>query len=187
MFRPLLDFVVLYPSDATSMEKLMFEAAKHKGNVYIQTTRKDLPILYEAGETFPIGGSKVLRSSAADVVTVIGIGITIHEILAAYEELREDKINIRVIDLYSIKPIDTATLQKAAKETKGIITVEDHFAEGGMGEAVVSALASGESLKYKIESLAVRKMPRSGKAEELLAYEEIDRKAIVRAVKQFLR
>jgi transketolase len=208
MFRTLLDSVVLYPSDAVSTECLVQEAAKHFGNVYIQTTRKETAIIYKAphpnpplegegtkkidssplrGEgkegvehEFKIGGSCVLKSSDKDVTTVVGAGITVHEALAAYEELKKEGINIRVIDLYSIKPIDTATLEKAARETKNIITVEDSYPEGGIGEAVAQVL----SAKCQVISLAVRKMPRSGKPEELLAYEEIDKNAIMKVVKQ---
>lgn len=180
MFRTLLDSVVLYPSDAVSTEKLVEEAARHTGIVYIRTTRKDTPLLYGPDEEFPIGGSKTLRASGHDRVTIIGAGITLHEAHKAYDELAKQGIAVRVIDLYSIKPIDTGTLKKAARETGAIITVEDHFAEGGIGEAVRSAL-DGETVTVK--SLAVRKTPRSGKPEELLDYEEISAKAIVATVK----
>lgn len=194
MFRTLLNSVVLYPSDAVSTEKLVAEAAKHYGNVYIQTTRKDTPILYSSTDEFPIGGSKVLKSSGNDQATVIGAGITLHEALAAYEELKKENINIRVIDLYSVKPLDIETLKKAAKETKNIIIVEDHFEEGGIYEAVAGALASLKSshsassgqASHQVESLAVRKMPHSGKPEELLAYEEIDKNAIIKIVKSII-
>lgn len=196
MFRALLGFVVLYPSDAVSCEKLVMAAAKHKGNVYLQTTRKDTPILYDATEEFPIGGSKVLRSSDKDIATVIGAGITVHEALAAHEELKKQGTNIRVIDLYSVKPIDFITLKKAAKETQAIITVEDHFAEGGIAEAVASTIlgsslpdmerGGGEVEKVKFASLAVKKMPKSGKPEELLAYEEIDKDAIIKTIRTLL-
>jgi len=131
-------------------------------------------------EEFPIGGSKTLKSSEKDVATVIGAGVTLHEALAAYEELLKAGMSIRVIDLYSIKPIDVATLKKAAAETKVLITVEDHFEEGGIGEAVASALATSSA---NVHMLAVTKMPRSGKPEELLAFEEIDKNAIIKAVK----
>ncbi|MSU75106.1 MAG: transketolase [Candidatus Magasanikbacteria bacterium] len=189
MFRSIFNSVVLYPSDAISTERLVEAAAEHVGNVYIRTTRKESSILYGVDETFPIGGSKTLKSSDKDVVTVVGAGVTLHEALKAYNELQKEGMNIRVIDLYSIKPLDVATLEKAARETKAIITVEDHYAEGGIGEAVASVL--GESLKVKGESLpvirlAVRKMPKSGKPEELLAYEEIDAGAIVRKVKDLI-
>lgn len=184
MFRTFLGGTVLYPSDAVSTEKLVRESAGHKGNVYIRTTRKDLPVIYSSSDEFIIGGSKVLRKSSKDVVAVIGAGITLHETLSAYEELLKEKINIRVIDLYSIKPIDKKTLIKAALETKAIITVEDHFAEGGIGEAVKSALAENKAPVY---SLAVEKMPKSGKPEQLLDDENISSKSIIKKVKSILR
>ena len=192
MFRTLLNGIVLYPSDAISTEKLVEEAARLKGIVYIRTTRKDTAILYDANEEFKIGGSKTLKSSPNDIATVIGAGITLHEALAAHDELKKENIDIRVIDLYSIKPLDAETLRKAAQETKNIITVEDHFAEGGIGEAVSSALNSpfpslikeGSRGEFYIYNLAVRKMPRSGKPDELLDYEEISRNAIIKKIKE---
>ncbi len=183
MFRTLLSGVVLYPCDAISTERLVEKAAAHKGIVYIRTTRMDTPILYDAADDFPIGGSKVLRMSDADRVTVVAAGITVVEALAAYDILKEEGISIRVIDLYSIKPIDAATLQEAARATGAIITVEDHFAEGGLGEAVESALAGRP---VPVHMLAVRKMPSSGTPAELLDYEEISRKAIIEKVKELL-
>ncbi|MCX6797266.1 MAG: transketolase [Candidatus Doudnabacteria bacterium] len=186
MFRTLLGSVVLYPSDAVSTEKLVWETAKHKGNVYIQTTRKEAPILYGPNEEFVIGGSKTLKTSGTDVATVIGAGITVHEALAAYEELKKEKINIRVIDLYSIKPLDLETLKKAAEETKNIITVEDNHHEGGIAEAVLYGLNELIGVSVKFKALAVKKMPRSGKPDELLAYEEINKEAIIKTVKGFI-
>lgn len=184
MFRAMLNSVVLYPSDAVSTEKLVEEAARHKGMVYIRTTRKDTPVLYSNDEEFSIGGSKILRESERDLITVIAAGITLHEALGACDELKREGIFIRVIDLYSIKPIDVETLNKAAQATNAIITVEDHYADGGIGEAVRSALA----LHYvPVHSLAVRKMPRSGKPAELLEYEEISKNAIIKKVKELLR
>ncbi len=183
MFRVILNSVVLYPSDAVSTEKLVEESAKHYGIVYIRTTRKDTPIIYNKDEEFHIGGSKVLRKSNNDLVTVIAAGITLHEALDSYEELKKEGISIRVIDLYSIKPIDISTLHEAARTTKAIITVEDHFAEGGLGEAVKTAL-SGYAVS--VHSLAVEKMPRSGKPDELLDYEEISRRAIIKKVKEII-
>lgn len=185
MFRTLLGSVVLYPSDAVSTEKLIYEAAKHQGNVYIQTTRKDTAILYSSADEFLIGGSNTLKSSSDDKITVIGAGITLHEALAAYEELKKEGINIRVIDLYSIKPLDIETLQKAAKETGVLVTVEDHFAAGGIGEAVAAALCTFE-VHHILENLSVRKEPHSSKPEELLAYEEIDKDAIIKKVKELI-
>ncbi len=183
MFRAILNSVVLYPSDAVSTEKLVEEAARHHGMVYIRTTRKDTPVLYTSDEEFHIGGSKVLRKSGNDRVTIIAAGITLHEALNAYEELKNEGIFIRVIDLYSIKPIDKATVHEAASVSKTIITVEDHFAEGGIGEAVMSAL---DTIAVPVHSLSVRKMPRSGKPGELLDYEEISRNAIIKTVKELI-
>jgi transketolase len=184
IFRTLLNGVVLYPSDAVSTDKLVKESAKHYGIVYIRTTRKDTPILYNPDEEFPIGGSKVLRRSNRDMLTVVTAGITLFEALDAYEELKKAGIFIRVIDLYSIKPPDSNALQKAASATKTIITVEDHYAEGGLGEAVKSALSA---FSVPIHSLAVRKKPKSGKPEELLDYEEISKKAIVEKVEELIK
>ena len=183
MFRTLLNSVVLYPSDAVSAEKLVEEAARHKGIVYVRTTRKDTPVLYDNDEEFPLGGCKVLRSSDNDEVTVLGAGITLHEALAAYEELKREGIFIRVIDLYSIKPMDRNTLRQAAHATRALITVEDHFAEGGMGEAVRSEMGD---VDIPVHCLAVRKMPKSGKPDELLDYEEISRNAIVKKIKEII-
>lgn len=182
MFRTLLGSVVLYPSDGVSAEKLSLEAAKHRGIVYIRTTRKETPVIYKNNESFPIGGSKVVRKSSSDKVTVIGAGVTLHEALKAYEILKEKGILIRVIDLYSVKPLDVKTLKKAAEETGAIITVEDHHKEGGIGEAVASAL-SGIAPVY---TLAVEKMPHSGKPDELLEYEGISANAICKIVKKLV-
>jgi transketolase len=181
MFRALPYSVVLYPSDAVSTEKLVEEMAKHNGIAYIRTTRKDTPIIYRADEVFSIGGSKTLKSNKADVAAVVAAGITVHEALKAYEELKNEGIYIRVIDLYSVKPVDKATLVKAANDTGSIITVEDHYAEGGLGEAVMSALSERGLPVY---SLAVRNIPRSGKPDELLDYSGISSRAIVQKVKE---
>lgn len=184
MFRALLNSVVLYPCDAVSTEKLVVEAAKHQGNVYIRTTRKDTPIVYAPNDEFPIGGSKTLKTSPEDVITIITAGITLFEALNAYEELKKENISVRVIDLYSVKPVDVQTLQRAVRETKALITVEDHFAEGGIHDAVQSVIADQP---IRIFSLAVTKMPHSGKPEELLEYEEISAHAIVKKVKEILQ
>ena len=183
MFRTLLNGVVLYPCDALSTERLVERAAEHRGIVYIRTTRMDTPILYDIGEDFIIGGSKVLRQSASDSVTVIGAGVSVFEALAAFEVLKKEGVAVRVIDLYSIKPLDAATLHNAARTTKAIITVEDHYAEGGLGEAVQSALALHPT---PVHILAVRRMPASGTPQELLDYEGISRNAIVEKVKEVL-
>lgn len=184
MFRTILDGIVLYPSDAVSTEKLIRLAAEHKGIVYIRTTRSATPIIYNEDEEFEIGGSKTVRQSDNDQMTIVGAGITLHETLVAYEKLKEENISVRIIDLYSIKPIDKVALEKAAKETKAIISVEDHNPEGGIGEAVMSALSDNPIPIYPI---AVRKMPKSGKPEELLDYEEISADAIVKKAKEVCR
>jgi transketolase len=183
-FRTLYDGVVLYPSDAVSTEKLSVVMAEHLGNVYMRTTRAETPVLYDNDEEFRIGGfkkhgSRVKRQGSR--IVVIGAGITLHEALKAQKELLADNIGIDVIDLYSIKPIDSAELKKATKGAKAIITVEDHYPEGGLGEAVRSAL---DNNGFEFYSLAVRKMPRSGKPAELLGYEEIDSGAIINLVKK---
>jgi transketolase len=181
MFRTLLNSVVLYPSDAVSTERLVEEAARHEGLVYLRTTRRESPILYRPEEAFPIGGCKVLKKSARDAATVIGAGVTLHEALAAHETLEKEGISIRVIDLYSIKPIDEKTIQEAALATPFLITVEDHYAEGGIGEAVRSALAKAP---VPVHSLSVKKKPKSGKPQELLEFEEISQAAIIKKVKE---
>ncbi len=182
MFRAQIGSVVLYPSDAVSTEKLVEKAAEHYGNVYIRTTRMSTPIIYKEDDSFEIGGSKTIRSSSNDRLTVCASGITLHEALKAYEELKKEDIMIRVIDVYSIKPIDSDSIRKAQEETDAIITVEDHFQEGGMGEAVKSA-SSGEKPVYM---LAVKKMPRSGKPNELLEFEGISSDAIIKKVKEII-
>ncbi|MEK7625061.1 MAG: transketolase [Patescibacteria group bacterium] len=182
--------VVLYPSDATSTNRLVAAAANHEGNVYLRTTREKTPVLYKEGEQFPIGGSKTIRKSAEDKATVVAAGITLHEALKAHDILLKEGINIRVIDLYSIQPLDKDTLRKAAEETGNIITVEDHYSAGGIGEAVAALVGElgikNKELRTIVESLAVRKMPQSGKPAELLAYEEIDASAIVKAVRKYV-
>ena len=183
MFRTQLDSVILYPSDAVSTEKLVERAAEYNGNVYIRTTRMDMPVIYNSDDIFKIGGSKIIRESKNDKVTVCSAGITLFEALKAYEELKKGNILIRVIDLYSIKPIDECSIRKAQEETEAILTVEDHYAEGGLGEAVKSAA----SVKSPVYILAVRKMPQSGKPGELLDFEEISCTAIVNKIKEILK
>jgi transketolase len=180
LFRAVLGSVVLYPSDAVSTEKLVEEMAKHKGICYLRTTRMETPTLYRNDEAFWIGGSKVLRSNIKDTATIVAAGITLHEALKAYEELKKENILVRVIDLYSVKPVDVATLRQAAEDTGFIITVEDHYAEGGIADAVRTALSMHPA---PLHALAVRAMPKSGKPDELLDYEGINAKAIVEAVK----
>jgi transketolase len=183
MFRTICNGVVFYPSDAVSTEKIFELAAEYNGMAYIRTTRMKTPILYAADETFIIGGSKILKKNEKDAAAVVGAGVTLHEALMAYDELKKEGIFIRVIDLYSIKPIDEKTLRQAAKETSCIITVEDHYPEGGIGEAVRSGLGT---VSVPLFSLAVRKKPKSGKPRELLDFEEISKDAIIKKVKENL-
>ncbi|MEM1581073.1 MAG: transketolase [Candidatus Bathyarchaeia archaeon] len=179
LFRAILGSIVLYPCDAVSAEKLTCAMANYENISYIRTTRPKTPVIYGNDEEFHVGGSKILRWSKNDEVTVVAAGITLHETLKAYEKLRAEGINIRVIDCYSVKPLDAETLIKVSEETKHIITVEDHYPEGGLGEAVAS-------LGLKPHILAVRKMPHSGKPEELLAEQGIDSTGIVRKVKELI-
>jgi transketolase len=143
-----------------------------------------MPVIYDSKERFEIGGSKVLRSTKKDRVTIVGAGATLQEALKAYDLLRREGTLVRVIDLYSVKPLDSATLERAGDETGLLLVVEDHYKEGGIFEAVSSSLVNS---KTKIYGLSVSKMPRSGKPEELLNYEEIDSVAIVKKVKEIIR
>jgi transketolase len=181
MFRTQPDCTVLYPSDAVSTERLVALMAYHPGLAYMRTSRPKTPVIYSNDETFTIGGSKVLRESDSDVATVIGAGVTLFEALKAYDQLKAAGTSIRVIDLYSVAPIDRDGLVKAGRATKGrLITVEDHYAAGGIGDAVAEAVADAG---LTVRRLAVREIPRSGKPEELLERFGISAKHIVEAVK----
>ena len=180
MFRSVPGCVVLYPSDAVSAEAAVAAMAGHKGMAYVRTTRPATPALYPAGEQFPVGGSKVLRRGDRDAVTVIAAGITVHEALKAHEELGREGLGIRVIDAYSVAPIDASGIAREVAETGGrAVVVEDHYAAGGLGEAVAAALAGRGVLRH----LCIREVPRSGKPEELLERFGINAAAIVRAAK----
>lgn len=181
MFRTVVDSVVLYPCDAVSTERLVEAMAQHEGISYLRTTRGATPVIYENDEQFPIGGCKVLHHSDEDQATVVAAGVTLHEALEAYESLLREDIRIRVIDLYSVKPIDQETLREAAQATGLIVTVEDHYAEGGLGEAVRSAVAE---MDVRVRGLAVRKRPRSGTPDEMLDDQGISARAIVEEIKQ---
>jgi len=172
-------FVVLYPSDAVSAEHLVIAAARHIGPVYIRVSRPKVPVLYENQETFPIGGSKVLRRSDTDAATVIGAGVTVFEALKAYDELLARGTRIRVIDAYSVEPIDVATLIEAGQQTGRLITVEDHYRSGGLGDAVARCVASSG---LTVTRLAVGEIPRSGRPDELLDAYGISARHIVTAV-----
>jgi transketolase len=176
MFRSVFGSTVLYPCDGVSAERLTALAAQTPGLVYVRTSRPKTKTLYSAGDAFTVGGSKTLRASAKDAATVVAAGVTVYEALKAHDALAKEGIAIRVIDAYSVKPLDAATLRRAATETKRVITVEDHSVAGGLGEAV-AALGLAPTI------LAVRDVARSGKPEELLAWAKIDAAAIAAAVK----
>ena len=189
MMRAVYGSTVLYPSDANQTAQLVEAMADRQGIVYLRTTREKTPVLYGADEIFSIGGSRVLRQSERDQVTVVAAGITLHETLKAYDLLKAEGIAVRVIDLYSVKPVDVATLQAAAAATGGrILTVEDHWIEGGIGDAVLEAFTGDEQAPAgqplpRVTKLAVREMPGSGKPEELMDAAGISARHIVAAVK----
>ncbi|QPD03773.1 MAG: Transketolase [Candidatus Nitrospira kreftii] len=175
---------VLYPSDGNSMYRLIEVAAHHKGMVYVRAGRPKSPVLYGPEEKFHIGGSKVLRQSSSDALTIVAAGVTLFEALKAYDQLHTAGITARIIDLYSIAPIDRNTLVESGRSTHGrILTVEDHYAHGGLGDAVLSAVAT-EGIK--VHKLAVREIPHSGKPEELVDHYGIGVRSIVEAAKQFI-
>src|SRR5487761_461810 len=179
--------IVLYPCDPNQTAKLTRLMAETPGIVYMRTTRGAYPTIYGPQESFKVGGSKVLRQSAKDRVTLIGAGVTLHNCLAAADALVAKKIAARVIDLYSVKPVDVKTLREAVKVTKGrLVIVEDHYPEGGIGAAVMEALA-GEGLPPKIVHLAVRGLPTSGTPEELMNAAGISSRHIVAAATKLLQ
>ena len=184
VFRALNGSTVLYPADGHATVKLVTAMCDLSGICYIRTTREKTPTLYAADETFPIGGSKTLRSSGSDRATVVGAGITVHEALKAADVLAEEGTAIRVIDAYSVKPIDAATLRAALEETGLLVVVEDHREEGGLGDAVLEALAATGPLGGHVVKLAVTDMPGSGSPEELRAWAGVDAPSIVAAVKR---
>jgi transketolase len=183
-FRAIHGSTVLHPCDANQTVRLVAAMAETDGISYLRTLRPATTVLYSPDEEFEIGGSRVLRFSDDDDVALIGAGITVHEALGAADLLAEEGIAARVIDLYSIKPLDSETLLAASEATGGrIVTVEDHWAEGGLGDAVLAALADIEN-PPRIVKLAVRDMPRSGKPEELLAAAGIDARHIATAARR---
>jgi transketolase len=181
MFRTVPGSTVLYPCDGVSGERVVALAAATEGLCYIRTSRPKTPVIYANDEVFAVGGSKTLRSSANDGATVVAAGVTVFEALKAFDLLAAEGIAIRVVDAYSVKPIDQAGLIAAAKATGGrIISVEDHYAQGGLGDAVAEAVAGAG---FTVERLAVREIPRSGQPEELLDRYGISAGAIVKAVR----
>jgi transketolase len=181
LMRAVVGSVVLYPSDAVSTEKLVEQMALAKGVYFLRTSRPKSPVIYGNDEQFPVGGAKVLRQNAGDKVTVVAAGVTLHEALRAADALKAEGIGITVIDAYSIKPLGKKEILAAAQKTNNtVITVEDHYAEGGLGDAVAGELSMAG---IKVHKLAVVGLPRSGKPEELMAHFGIDAAAIVKKVK----
>jgi transketolase len=186
MMRAVHGSTVLYPSDAVSTAQLVREMADHNGIVYMRTTRGAYPVLYGPDETFPVGGSKVVRSSPADQVTLAGAGVTLHNCLAAADQLGRDGIHARVLDLYSIKPIDTGTLLEAAAATsERLVVAEDHYPQGGIGEAVLEAL-NDAGCSARVAHLAVRGLPGSGTPAELMDAAGISASHIIEAARDLI-
>ncbi len=181
MMRSVPGCAVLYPCDGMSTERLVVEMARRQGMAYMRTSRPKTPVIYGPDDTFPIGGSKVLRQSAGDAAAVVGAGVTVFEALKAYDQLKAEGISIRVIDAYSVQPIDAKTLLEAAQAARGnVITVEDHYASGGLGDAVAEAVAEGG---FAVRRLAVREVPRSGQPDELIDRYGISARHIADAVR----
>jgi transketolase len=186
MMRAVHGSTVLYPSDASSAAFLVQKMAEHQGVVYMRTTRGAYPVLYGPDEQFPIGGAKVVRSGPEDQVTLVGAGVTLHNCLAAADQLKSDGIGARVVDLYSLKPIDSGTLVSAAEATGGrVVVVEDHYPEGGIGSAVLEAFNDAGHGVHMVH-LAVRDLPGSGTAEELMEGAGISAHHIVEAAGKLL-
>ena len=180
MMRAVPECVVLYPCDGVSAARLVIATAAHAGMTYMRTSRPKTPIIYTDADEFVIGGSKVLRESSEDVATVVAAGVTVFEALAAYDELDRSGLHLRVIDAYCVQPVDLDTLVRAGQATgHRLITVEDHYAAGGLGDAVSDAVASHG---ISVRRLAVREVPRSGASAELLDRFGISSRQIVAAV-----
>ncbi|KUM85617.1 MULTISPECIES: transketolase [Streptomyces] len=182
MMRAIHGSTVLYPCDANQTARLIAEMADLDGIRYLRTGRGESPVIYGADEQFPIGGSKVLRFSQSDRLTVVAAGVTVHEALKAAEALDQEGIRVRVIDLYSVKPVDRDTLRQAAEDTGCLLTVEDHREEGGLGDAVLDAFTDGRPVPRPVR-LAVRTMPGSASPEEQLHAAGIDAESIGAAVR----
>jgi transketolase len=193
-FRAVWNSTVLYPSDANQTAKLVAQMSDRDGVVYLRTTRESTPVIYGSNEGFIIGGSKIVRSSQKDQATVIAAGITLHEAIKAGDRLKNEGIIVRIIDAYSVKPIDVQTLHQSARDTKGnLVVVEDHWMEGGLGAAVQDAFVGTSNTpiydgpQLRLIKLAVHNLPGSGTPEELLHAAQIDADAIVEAVKSQVR
>ena len=187
MMRAVHGSTVLYPCDGNATAALVGAMADVPGISYLRTTREKTPAVYEPGDTFPIGGSKTLRSSNEDRVTLVGAGITVHEAVSAAEALAAEGISARVIDCYSIKPIDAGALRAALSETGLVLTIEDHWIEGGLGDAALEAVAGEGELSGRLVKVAVTEMPGSGTAEELRDWAGISAGRIAERVRSLLR
>jgi transketolase len=187
MMRAVHGSTVLYPCDGNSTARLVGAMADLPGISFIRTTREKTGVIYGGDEDFPVGGSKTLRSSDADRVTLVAAGITVHEALGAARSLEADGIAARVVDCYTIKPIDAETLRSAVSQTGLLVTVEDHWIEGGLGDAVLAALADGGDLSGRVVKVAVTQMPGSGTPEELRDWAGISASAIADRVRSLLR
>ena len=188
MMRAVFGSTVLYPCDANQTAQLAAQMADHDGIVYMRTTREKTPVLYSPNEEFMVGGSKVIHQSDQDEVTIVAAGITLHESLKAYDQLKGEGIMVRVIDAYSVKPIDEETLLAAAEETGNkIVVVEDHWPEGGLGDAVLDAFTQRDGLIPEVVKLAVQSMPGSGTPDELLEEAGISAHHIVQAVRVLVK
>uniref|UniRef100_A0A3Q2XL41 transketolase n=1 Tax=Hippocampus comes TaxID=109280 RepID=A0A3Q2XL41_HIPCM len=185
MFRALPRTTIFYPSDGVSTEKAVELAASTRGVCYIRTSRQDSAVIYNSNEDFHVGQAKVVYQNKEDQVTVVAAGVTLHEALAAAEHLKKERIHVRVIDPFTIKPLDVKTITDHTRATRGrILTVEDHYYEGGLGEAVCSAVVNETG--FNLHRLAVSHVPHSGKPQELLKIYGIDRDAIAQAVRKML-
>nr|HET6904398.1 transketolase [Ktedonobacteraceae bacterium] len=188
MMRAVYGSTVVYPSDPNQTAQLVAQMANHGGIVYMRTTRESTPVLYGPDEEFKIGGSRVVRRSDKDRLTVVAAGITLHEALKAYDQLQSQRVNIRVIDAYSVKPMDEETLLVAAQEAGNkIIVVEDHWPEGGLGDAVLEVFTQQDGTSPQIVKLAVQSMPGSGTPAELMEEAGISAHSIVEAVNALLQ
>lgn len=179
---------MFYPSDAVSTERAVEHAANTKGICFIRTSRPNTPVIYSNEEQFEIGKAKVVLHSESDIATIVSGGVTLHEALKAAKAIKEKHgKSVSVIDLYTVKPLDWKTIVETAKKTNNrIVTVEDHYPEGGIGEAVASALLqNAPGVDFRVKKLCVKGIPMSGQPEELLERFEIDAKAIQKAVESF--
>jgi len=188
MMRAIPGSTVLYPCDANETAQLVAAMADQPGISFLRTTREKTPVIYAASDQFAIGGSRIVRESGADKVTVIAAGITLHEGLKAYDQLKQEGVAITLIDAYSVKPLDITTIRAAIQSTEGrVVVAEDHYPQGGLGEAVMEAYADGVSFDHlRMIHLAVRGVPGSGKPEELLDAAGISARHIAAAVRQLI-